>query len=330
MPAKTIKTLTRTLAMLKCIPIYPKSLTTRQIHEHVKAFEPNISLRTIQRDLMELTDVIGLTFDDDSKSEGYGWSFAFDSPNQFIPSISKEEALSLKLVQEHLKLYLPSHTYERLTALFKKSDNVLQNSSETKDWSSLVQPMPQALSFTPTDVNQEHIDAIYNGLMNESWLHIQYGNKDKTYKVKPLGVIIRDSKLVMVCQYDGFDNVRNLLVHRLKSVEVLDQTFQSDFSLKDYIAKQAAAVLLNKDNIELTFEAKGYVKNLLNESELNETQKVSQLSEDWVLVKVSVPHTVELENWLLSQLHDIRLLGPESLKARVINKAKAAFVLNNI
>ena len=326
MPARKVKSLTRTLDMLKCIPIAPKFLTTFQIYEHLLTVDPDVSLRTVQRDLMELSDIMGLTFGE--SPEGYKWSFAFDSPNQFIPAISREEALSLKLVQEHLKLFLPSHVYERLTALFKKSDDILSKSSNSKDWSNLVRPMPQALQFKPVDIHQKFIDTIYNALINKQWVKLKYANKDKVYKVKPLGVIIRDAKLVLVCQYQGFDNVRNLLVHRIKSAEILNQTFQSDFSLKEYIAKQAAAVLLNQENIELTFEAKGYVKHLLNESEINETQVVSPLSKDWVSVKVSVPHTVELENWLLSQLHDIRLLGPEPLKTRVFNKAKAGAEIN--
>ena len=327
MPARKVKSLTRTLAMLKCIPVAPKFLTTNQIHRHLLSIDPDVSLRTVQRDLIELSDIMGLTFGE--SPEGYKWSFAFDSPNQFIPAISREEALSLKLVKEHLKLYLPSHVYNRLTALFKKSDDVLKKSSETKDWLNLVQPMPQALSFKPTNVKQEFIDSIYQGLLTKSWLKIQYDTKNKTYKIKPLGVIIRDSKLVLVCQYDGFDNMRNLLVHRLKSVEILSQTYQSDFSLKAYIANQAAGVLLKQEKIELTFEAKGYVKNL-NDSELNESQEVSLLSDGWVSVKVSVPHTVELENWILSQLHEIRLLGPDFIKQRVLDKAKQGLELNNI
>ncbi len=327
MPARKIKSLTRVLAMLKCIPVSPKFLTTTQIHAHLKLIDPDISIRTVQRDLMELTSIMGLEFGE--SPEGYKWSFAFDSPNQFIPAISKEEALTLKLVQQHLQAYLPSYVFQRLTALFKKSEQVLKNHPETENWSNLVRPMPQALPFMPLEINQEHIDVIYQALMEKSWLSIKYGAKDKYYKIKPLGVIIRESKLVLVCQYEGFDNIRNILIHRIKSAERLSETFSSSFSLTKYINKQAAAVLLNKEKIDLEFEAKGYVKQLLSESLLDESQVITTISNDWINVKLTIPHTVELENWLLSQLHNIRLLAPTTIKQRVLTKVKQALAINN-
>lgn len=326
MPARKVKALSRTLEMLKVIPVAPKFCTTKDIHKQLLAHDPDVTIRTVQRDLMELTEVMGLTFGD--SPDGYKWSFAFDSPNQFIPAITKEEALSLKLVQEHLKLFLPSHVFERLTALFKKSDDILSQTPNSKDWSDLVRPMPQALQFKPVDISQEYIDTIYDALINKNWVKLKYANKKKIYDVKPLGVIIRDAKLVLVCQYQGFDNVRNLLVHRIKSVEITTETFTSDFSLQKYIKKQAASVLLNQDKINLQFEAKDYIKNLLSESALDDSQVLTTISDEWVNVKMMVQHTVELENWLLSQLHDIKIIGPIKLKERVLKKAELGLVIN--
>ncbi|MDO6718681.1 hypothetical protein Q4575_04675 [Psychrosphaera sp. 1_MG-2023] len=98
MPARKVKALTRTLEMLKVVPVSPKALTKKEIHNQLLAYDPDITIRTVQRDLMGLTDVMGLSFFD--SPDGYLWQFAFDSPNQFIPAITKEEALSLKLVQK--------------------------------------------------------------------------------------------------------------------------------------------------------------------------------------------------------------------------------------
>lgn len=328
MPARKVKALTRTLEMLKVIPVSPKFCTTKEIHSHLQSLDPDITIRTVQRDLMELTSVFGLEFGD--SPEGYKWSFAYDSPNQFIPALSKEEALSLLLVQEHLKLFLPSHVFERLQALFKKSEELLKKEPDTKNWNELVQTMPQALSFKPSQINQKFIDAIYEALINKNWLEIKYDKKDKTYNVQPLGVIVRDAKLVLVCQYEGFENTRNLLVHRLKHVRVTNSRFNNSFTLKSYVKKQAASVLVAQEKINLEFAARGYVKRLLLESSFDKSQKVYVIDDEWVNVTMRVSHTVELENWLQSQLHNVKIIGPAPIKERVYNKLKDALELNNL
>lgn len=326
MPAEKTKALIRILAELKVIPVSPKWVSTKDIHNHLTSIGIEVTPRTIQRDLMELTEIFGLTFGD--SPEGYKWSFAYDSPHQFIPALSQDEALSLKMVQEYLEKFLPSQTFEKLTALFKKSDDVLQKSSSYDRWPNLVKAIPPSLAFTPIPVNQEIIDNIYTALLNQQHLTIKYHKKNKCYKVKPVGVIVRDQKLVLVCQYEGFDNFRNLLIHRIQEADIIDEKFELNFNLQVYIDKQALAVSLSKDDIHLEFEAKDYVKDLLSDNELAPSQKVTNISNDWVNVEVTLPHTVELENWLQSQLQNIKIIAPLALKERVLKKVKASLALN--
>ena len=326
MPAKNIKTLHRTLEMLKVIPVYPKFVHSKDVCAHLESIDAGVHKRTVERDLMALTNILGLTFGE--SPDGYKWSFSFDSPHQFIPALSADEALSLKLVQQHLQQFLPSATFEKLNALFKKSDDVLKRQPETNDWPNLIHAMPPALTPTPNNIDQTIIDNVYDALMHKRCLQIKYANKDKTYKVKPFGVVIRDKKLVLVCQYDGFSNVRNLLVHRIKSAEVLTEQFTEQFNMAKYVDEQATAVLLSKDKISVEFHAKGYVKTLLQESVIDESQRLEEIDDNWFKVTMTVMHTVELENWLLSQLQNIKIIRPTNLKERVIKKARDGLLLN--
>ena len=326
MPAKTISTLHRILEMLKVVPVYPRFIHSKDVCTHLNTIGAGVSKRTVERDLMALTEVVGLTFGD--SPDGYKWSFSFDSSFQFIPALSAEEALSLKLVQQHLKLFLPSATFDKLNALFKKSDDILKRDPEVQSWPSLVQAMPPSFTPTPNEINQTTIDNVYAALMQKRVLHIKYANKPKTYKIKPLGVVIRDKKLVLVCKYDGFDNVRNVLVHRINDSELSNETFSDSINMNKYVDDQATAVTLSKEKIDVEFHAKGYVKQLLAESVFDVTQAIEELDETWSKATMSVMHTVELENWLLSQLQNIKIIGPSVLKERVIKKALDGVALN--
>lgn len=326
MPAKATTTLHRILEMLKVIPVYPRFVLSKDVCNHLTSIGAGVSKRTVERDLMSLTEVLGLTFGD--SPEGYKWSFAYDSPYQFIPAISSEEALSLKLVQQHLKMFLPSATFEKLNALFKKSDDVLKRDNDTQQWPSLVQTMPPSFTPIPNEINQTIIDNVYTALMQKRLLEIAYANKPKTYTIKPLGVVIRDKKLVLVCKFGGFDDVRNILVHRIDNSSLLDERFSDHIDMDKYVSNQATAVLLSKQKIDVELHVKSYVKQLLQESSLDDSQRSEDLDDTWLKVTMSVMHTVELENWLLSQLQNIKIVGPAVLKERVLKKALDGLAMN--
>lgn len=326
MPAAKTKALIRVLAELKVIPISPKWVSTRDIHNHLTSTGIEVTKRTVERDLMEMTEIFGLTFGD--SPEGYKWSFAYNSPHQFIPALSQDEALSLKMVEEYLQLLLPSQTFEKLTALFKKSDEVLKQSEALSRWPNLIKAIPQTLTFTPITLNQDVIDNIYTALLNQQYLTIKYHKKDKSYKIKPVGIVVRDQKLVLVCQYDGFDNYRNLLVHRIQEAIVTRQEFESNFNLQEYIDKQAVAVSLSSQKIKLVMEVKGYVKELLCESTLSTTQKITPIDNIWSRVEAELPYNLELENWLQSQIQHIKICEPEVIREKIIKKLNDALSLN--
>ena len=87
-------------------------------------------------------------------------------------------------------------------------------------------------------------------------------------------------------------------------------------------------VLVNAEVIDVKLEVKGYVKDLFQESAINESQKVSDenalskstTQNDWVSVSIKLAHTLELENWLMGLSDHIIVKAPEQLKARVIRR----------
>ncbi|MFS1424372.1 helix-turn-helix transcriptional regulator [Shewanella sp. 10N.286.48.B5] len=327
MPASKTKALIRILTMLKIIPVAPKWILTKDIHRHLcDQPEMEVTRRTVERDLMELTNIFGLTFGD--SPEGYKWSFSYDSPYQFIPSIGIEEALSLKMVQTHLHNFLPSQTFEKLSALFIKSDHILRQKSSLAQWPNLIKEIPSSLSFKPINVDQVVINNIYTALLEQKCLEIRYHKKNKFYRIKPVGILVRDCKLVLVCQYEGYENLRNLLVHRIHEAIVTNEKHQLSIDLQSYINKQAVAVSLSKKNIKLVIEVKGYVKGLLTENTLTESQKLTHLNDTWARVQADVPYNLELENWLQSQIQHIKIIAPISIKERIIKKLNEAIVIN--
>ena len=70
---KMSQTLIRQHLMLQCIPREPRKIDASSIQDVLDEQGLNISLRTIQRDLIELSRVFPLLSDDRTKPFGWSW-----------------------------------------------------------------------------------------------------------------------------------------------------------------------------------------------------------------------------------------------------------------
>lgn len=125
MSAKAKDTLIRIVSMLGLIPLYPRWTTARQLHTALTAKGFDVSKRTVERDLNTISVLFELV--DSDSPDGKKWSFNREAKHTYLPSLSLEEALSLKMTQQHLRLFLPANVFATLDALFKKADDVIRH-----------------------------------------------------------------------------------------------------------------------------------------------------------------------------------------------------------
>ncbi|MBA6224299.1 MULTISPECIES: YafY family protein [unclassified Colwellia] len=318
MPTAKSKTLVRVMSMMQLIPVYPRWTTAKRLLTALDCRGFSVSKRTVERDLVELGDVFSLISID--SPEGFKWSYAKDNAQAFLPAISAEEALSLHLVERHLKNHLPLSVYQQLDAVFKKSADVLNSAARISTWPNKVASLPHGLYLSPVISDENIQSTISQGLLEQRKLDICYGKSVKVHTITPLGLIVRDTKLVLVCYFYQYDEPRHLLVHRVRNAILLNETFESDFNAKDYLKKNSLDVVVNGEKVVVKMRVRGYAKRLLNESEVNASQEIESDDDTWDTVTISLLHTLELENWILSQSQDIQIIEPLQLKSRVIRR----------
>lgn len=149
-------------------------------------------------------------------------------------------------------------------------------------------------------------------------MEIRYRNQAKEYCIALLGLIVRNNKLVFVCFYEGFKDTRMILAHRVSSARLLDDKHNMQFDLPYYAHSGEPSSAVTNENIDLIIEVKGYVRVLLGESIIGKHQSIKQKNDHCSRVSVVLPHTLELEHWLMSHINDIKILGPNSVKQRIM------------
>ncbi len=172
---------------------------------------------------------------------------------------------------------------------------------------------------------------VYECLMQGQQVQITYQaiTKDehpKTYPAHPLGLVVREQVVYLVCTIKEHTDIRFLALHRVSTAEPLDQAARipEGFDI-DEVAAKNLGILLSDQPMLLEMKVSKLVAKYLEETPLSKGQQLSTLDEGWVYLQVTVPDSVQIRNWILSLGAEAVVLGPVHLHMRM----KAAVQLMN-
>lgn len=317
-------TLLRQWHMLRLLPRAPGKITAQDIRARLAAADFEVTERTIQRDLNELAQVFPLTVDERNKP--YGWSWHKDAPNFDLPGLSIPEALTLTLVEQHLKHQLPPSTNDTLQPYFKSAKQSLANvqtSAHAKTWLNKVRTIAPTLSLLPPSINEESQRIVYEALMLDRQLRLGYqkrGSKTMTMyaAVHPLAIVQRGQLLYLVCLFADFEDVRYIAVHRIVEAEMLFENARKphNFSIDDYL-NSGAMGFLTGDNIKLEAIFSRKAGEHLNETPLHHKQTLEELADGRLRLIATMPNTKELQWWLLGLGDGVEVIAPAELRLQM-------------
>lgn len=318
----TNSTLLRQWNMLQAIPRLPRKIGTSELVARLTSAGFDVDMRTIQRDLNKLSEVLPLG-SDQSKPQGWGW---LPNAGQFdIPGLEPQAALAFHMAEAHLRSVLPASTLETLRPWFNTARAVLdEHGNGLAKWPKKIRVRPRGLPQKVPVIRPEVQAAVYQAVLQDSKLSILYGgNSDKAdidkrvrSVVSPLALVVRDSVVYLVCIYDGYSDPRQLALHRMIAAELLNDPAQrpKGFSIDSYIAEGEFGIPLNPRPIKLEAEFYRGVAIHLYESPIAEDQTIRDVDEDNVLLRATVPDTLELRLWLKSFGDDVAILKPVALR----------------
>jgi len=314
-----IDTLLRQWAMLRFIPRFPRKVDTTHLQYELAKAGHDINLRTIQRDLNKLSEVLPLVADN---AKPQGWSWAADAKVIALPALDPQAALTFRLVESHMQQLLPASTLNYLQPWFHAANGVLdQHGNGLAHWPDKIRVLPRGLPQKAPDIAPEIAEAIYQAVLLERQLQITYPGKSeqtaaRSHTVHPLALVVRDRVVYLVCIFEGYTEPRQLAMHRILSAEMLNATAQrpNGFSIDAYIAKGEFGMVFNPRTIVMEAEFCRHVAIHLLESPIADEQTIEDVDEDNVLLRATVPDTLELRLWLKSFGDEVAVLEPPALR----------------
>ena len=298
----TLETVLLAVELLRRIP-RGRKITASDLHQQLKDAGIERDLRTIQRQLEMLSEHFEIERDDRSKPYGYRW--LEQARALAIPNLTPQESLLLQLAEEHLKHLLPARLMKSLDSFFTQAKRNLgpdSNARLEKEWSSKVRVVATSQPLLPPKLAPGVFEAVSEALYSNRWLQLDYknaGGSRKAVDVMPLGLVQQGPRLYIVCRYKGFDNERNLALHRIYSAAVSTLTFDrpKTFNLKRY-DDDGRFGFGEGERVSLSFRINRDAGLHLLESPLSTDQKVMEGKDLKLKITATVVDSAMLEWWV--------------------------------
>ena len=220
--------------------------------------------------------------------------------------LTAAECLLLTLAEQQLKQLLPPRLMKSMSDFFSQARNQLDEqpaAERERAWLKKVRVVGTSQPLLPPKVDHQVFEQVCSALYGDRWLIIDYHNavgEEKSSRVMPLGLVQQGPRMYLVCRFDGYENERNLALHRFKSATASTLTFKrpQQFDLKQY-DDDGRFGYGNGDLVKLSFRIeKDYGLHIL-ESPLSEDQRVHE-GKTHYQITATVVDSAMLDWWLRS------------------------------
>ena len=316
-------TLLRQWTMLRFVPRAPAKIAVKELQERLRDADFQVTTRTVQRDLVDLATVFPLLSDEREKP--YGWSWQRDAASFDLPGISIPDALTLTLVEQHLRNQLPPTALDALQPQFRSAARILAAmgpSGTSKAWLSRIRTVAPLQPLQAPALDEDCQRAIYLALMKDLQLKLLYKKRDvadiiEYPVVHPLAIVERGGIIYLVCTFADYDDVRTLALHRVREAHMIYEAAKRDpsFDIDAFIASGAFGYRTGAP-IVLRATFKGRVGDHLSETPLAPDQ-VLEVRDGGVHLTATVPSTRTLVFWLTGFGAEVEVHGPARLRTEM-------------
>ena len=282
------------------------------------AYDNEVSLPTISRDIEFLRDRFGAPIEYDAAKRGYYYKKDFDMP---LNLISSKDILFLSIAKQLLTQYEGSPVYKEISSIieFLSDSQGIGNIDFLKRIA--IPPLPKVI------VNESVWKAVTQSLQENTILEFDYNGRWNTAtthrRVRPYQVLLEDGLYFLF----GFDSLANkgkggerlFNLSRIKNTVNTGKTFKLpknfEFSSRCGGGRFGAFAESEKVRYEIEFydDARQYVKDCV----WADDQEFEDYDEDSLtIIKFSSSQSTKVLEWVLSQGANARPLAPKDFVVR--------------
>jgi len=314
-----IKQIERQLHILSILSESKKGFTLQEINNNMKKLGIDVSKKTIQRDI---DDISRHFYVYEEKNDAGEICFKADKYNIKNITFTIPELISIYFLKEILKPYLVLDVGKTAQDLL---ENVLRNvppvnQSYIDSLSDLIK-VNQSEAVLEKCINESYLQAIREAIEKNRRLKIEYfsfnNNEMTTRKIDPYYLEIREGCYHLICYCHLREEIRDFRVSRMKSVEILNETFKRPENFYEEYNKNRFEKLIGDEEITLKIIFEGYAARYIKEYEANKADSITSLGEDRILFEKKTTYSPDILQWVLRFGADAEVLEPAALRFEI-------------
>jgi len=282
--------------------------------------------RTVYRDL-EALQLAGFPIYTDRVEGKNLWS-VLDSARHNIPiPLNLTELMALYFSRGMMTVLKDTVFYESLESFFRKIKATLP--AETIQYLEKIEGSFEVGSkpYKQYDQLRETLNRISDATIHRRIIEIDYftmSRKEKTRrKVAPYKIWLFDGAFYLVGNCGLREDIRIFALDRIKSLELLDETFEmpEDFKVEDFMRTSFGVFHGKPQKVRVRFAAD--VAGYISEKIWHDTQKIVPQNDGSLIFEARVAGTDEIKFWLMTWGSKAQVLSPAALRDEIISEAEA-------
>ncbi len=274
--------------ILRLLPGKENAISINTIRQRVANQGIDVSIKTIQRDLVDL----GLQYPQiRSKPMGKAnlwWAEKSLSRLYMLPT----DAMNLVMIMNHAARFGMAAQVQKLAPIRDYAISLLKGNRPAQDCSGKVISNTRFVVLEPSPVNPEVLEVIQNALLDDDSVEVLYlkrgAHEPRLLHLKPLGLSYQDSNIYLSCIFKGLPKgqVAALPLHRFQSAKTTRDNLEAphDFDINSNEARRSLISQRSEHPVRLKLRISQALYERLHENALTTDQQLQPTADGWWLM----------------------------------------------
>ena len=304
--------------MIKILQILSigRKVTTKELR---RRFDETVSLRTLQRDMLALSDS-GVPLVNEKLTANENTWYLMDHFKQFIPiPLEMNEYLAMEMLKTNLSILKNTSIESDVENLTKKIEQILPDELFLQATTGKFSNLLTNYSIGQYDYSGKNdiINKLIEAITKRRKCLVTYDSantqKENKFYIEPEKLLSYHSGLYLIFYVRTQNEFWLLAVHRILDKEVFDDVFPNDhpFDEEEFVKNRFGLFSGKPEKIKLKFNKS--IRHYIEHNHWHATQKFSNDKKGNLILEMETAVTPELISWILGWNKNILVMKPKGL-----------------
>ena len=304
--------------MIKILQILSigRKVTTKELR---RRFDETVSLRTLQRDMLALSDS-GVPLVSEKLTANENTWYLMDHFKQFIPiPLEMNEYLAMEMLKANLSILKNTSIENDVEKLTKKIEQILPDELFLQATTAKFSNLLTNYSMGKYDYSGKNdiINKLIEAITKRRKCLVTYDSantqKENKFYIEPEKLLSYHSGLYLIFYVRTQNEFWLLAVHRILDMEVFDDVFPNDhpFDEEEFVKNRFGLFSGNPEKIKLKFDKS--ICHYIEHNHWHATQKFSNDKKGNLILEMETAVTPELISWILGWNKNVQVMKPKGL-----------------